>query len=130
MTGKTKVSLVAIMYLAIVCGCGEYVGPRLSNEAPVLQGQPDTTAAVGDTLELWAHAYDADGDTLAYGLIAYVTYEEFTEGYKPDVAMSKNTGYFLFRPRDRDRPSRDFAFTVDDGRGGADSTSFSVSVTE
>jgi hypothetical protein len=122
--------LGALMYIVVVCGCGEYVGPRLSNQAPVLEAQPDTTAAVGDTLELWAQAHDADGDSLAYGLVAYVTYEEFTDGYKPDVTMSKYTGYFSFRPRDRDRPGRDFMFTVDDGSGGTDSTSFSVHVTE
>jgi hypothetical protein len=120
-----------VSILVIGCGCGKdggsgSTGP--SNHAPVLQGQADTSLALGDTLVIWAEAHDDDGDDLTYTAAAHISFEEFMRGYFPDAGMNATSGRFEFRTREDDGPSREFTFSVDDGRGGTDSTTFWVRI--
>jgi hypothetical protein len=121
---------VLILFVAVcLWGCserggGSSTGP--SNRSPVIQAQADTAVAVGDTLVIWAKAHDADGDDLSYTATAYISFEEFRRGYFPDAGMNATSGRFEYRTRCEDGPRRRFAFFVDDGSGGEDSTSFWV----
>jgi hypothetical protein len=116
--------------LIVVGACGSDddgpAGP--SNHAPVLQAQPDTTVAVGDTLHLWAIADDQDGDPLTYDAVVIGTLSDFKIRGLPDTQFDSTDGHFEFRPRTIDRPDRVFRFRVDDDRGGCDSTTFTVNV--
>jgi hypothetical protein len=77
---------------------------------------------------MWADAHDADGDDLVYTAAAFISYEEFSRGYFPNAGMNAASGRFEFRTRPEDGPQRRFAFFVDDGCGGEDSTSFWVTL--
>jgi hypothetical protein len=126
----------AVASLVLVCavgiyGCGERGGNGVtgpSNRSPVIRAQADTSVSVGDTLVIWADAHDADGDDLVFTATAYISYEEFRRGYFPDAGMNAETGRFAFRTRSEDGPARRFAFSVEDGCGGEDSTSFWVTL--
>ena len=112
-------------------GCGDgggNGGTGLSNHPPVIEAQGDTSVVLGDTLVLWARASDTDSDELSYTVMAHITYEEFARGYQPDAWMNRTSGRFRFRPQADDSPQRRFTFSANDGRGGADSTTFNVSV--
>jgi hypothetical protein len=116
-------------FVGFALGCGDDGGGGPANHPPVLEAQPDTAVAIGDTLKLWVEAYDADGDNLSYGLTIAVTLEELRDGYIPDAHLEAGTGYYWFVPGPRDRPQRIFMFTVEDGRGGQDSDTITVYVT-
>ena len=123
------VCIGAMSVFVMVMGCGDNGGGTApTNHAPVLGPQSDTTVALGDSLELWAVVEDSDGDVLTYTLTVHLTLAEFKQGYFPDAKFNTQTGYFWFRPSSDDRPSRDFTFGVNDGRGGLDSTRFTVTV--
>lgn len=121
---------VALAISGWMAGCGDDEGTRAErpNAEPVLAPQPDTSAAIGDTLLLQALGTDADDDPIAYLLVIEVTFEEIHDGYIPSAALGRDTGRFWFAPQDRDRPRRRFHFVADDGRGGRDSTAFAVAV--
>ena len=127
---RVLISLLVLLGLILASGCGNDkpgpLGP--ANHAPVIQPQSDTSVALGDTLELWAHANDADGDELSYALAVHLTLTELKQGYSPDTGFDGATGYFWFRPKPDDAPARRFTFYASDGRGGIDSTTFSVTV--
>ena len=129
---KTRVLMLwaGAALFVIGWGCGEKRATEPANRPPVLEAQPDTTVAVGDTLELWARAQDADGDSLSYRVTVYLTYQEYLDSYRPEVRMNGYTGHFWFKPVLRDGPSRAFMFKADDNRGGLDSAYFVVNVTE
>jgi len=123
--------LLILLGMICICGCGDSggtAGPGPSNHTPVIEAQADTSLAVGDTLIIWAKAHDADDDELAYTAAAHISFEEFMRGYFPDAGMNAASGRFEFRTRDEDGPQRRFTFSVDDGRGGADSTTFRVNI--
>jgi hypothetical protein len=123
-----QVSVLSCLILAIGCGDSGDGPAGPSNHPPVIQAQTDTSAAVGDTLVLWADAQDPDGDDLTYIGIAHITYEEFARGYFPHAGMHPTSGRFRFIPQADDAPRRRFSFCVDDGRGGEDSTTFTVNI--
>ena len=128
---RMRVFALALLFLGLVAagGCGGGGGPvSPANRSPIIQAQSDTSAAVGDTLELWAVAYDADGDSLTYRLTILMRFSEIKSGYSPDANLDAKTGYFWFKPRAQDQPGRRFTFTVEDGRRGTDSTTFTVTV--
>jgi hypothetical protein len=95
------------------------------NRAPVIQAQPDTSIALGDTLWLQASACDPDGDVIKYKIVVYVgsIYEPW-----PDIDFNSATGRFWFAPTVSDLPDRSFEFLAQDGRGGESSTKFTVDV--
>jgi hypothetical protein len=95
------------------------------NRAPVIQEQPDTSVALGDTLRLQAAAYDPDGDEITYRIVVYV---ETIYGPLPDIEFNSSSGRFWFAPAFTDLPSRSFEFFARDGRGGESSTKFAVDV--
>jgi hypothetical protein len=95
------------------------------NRAPLMQEQPDTSVALGDTLRLQASAYDPDGDEITYRIVVYV--ETIYEPW-PDIEFNSSTGRFWFAPAASDLPERAFEFIARDGRGGESSTKFAVDV--
>jgi hypothetical protein len=121
------ISLGVFVFLLVGCS-GDGGGSGPSNHAPTIEAQRDTTAVLGDTLVLWARAYDSDGDDLTYKALGQITYEEFRRGYFPVAGMNQASGRFKFWPQEDDRPSRQFTFIADDERGGTDSTSFFIYV--
>jgi hypothetical protein len=127
---RLGISLVSMLALVLAIGCSEDNGPTSSgaNHAPVIRPQNDTLLAVGDTLELSMIASYADEDQLTYGVTVELTLAEIKQGYWPHVHMDAHTGDFWFRAAEEDRPRRRFTVSVEDGRGGADSTTFSVTV--
>lgn len=119
--------LPALVLCLLACGDeDEPTGPV--NNRPVMQAQRDTSVVMGDTLRLTAQADDLDGDVLDYGFTAFVTVQEILNGYRPNAEMNHSTGQFEFVGQSADQPSRTFRFQVDDGRGGVDSTRFSITV--
>ena len=127
-----RCTVLTMILPALVLGflaCGdddEPTGPV--NNPPVMQAQRDTSVVLGDTLRLTAHADDLDGDVLDYSFTAFVTVQEILSGYRPIAEMDKDTGQFEFVGQSADQPSRSFRFQADDGRGGVDSTRFSITV--
>lgn len=114
------------------CGSDDVPVPVIppSNHAPVLRPQSDTTITIGDTLHLWAVADDSDGDALMYGAAILGTWGRLrgVSHADFDIDFEPLTGHFIFRALARRRMGNDFQFTVDDGRGGRDSTTFTVFV--
>ena len=128
----TRCTVVALILPALAIGflaCGdddEPTGP--ANHRPVMQAQRDTSVVLGDTLRLTALADDLDGDALEYTFTAFVTLQEILSGYVPLAEMNNSTGEFEFVGQSADQPSRSFRFEAEDGRGGVDSTRFSITV--
>jgi hypothetical protein len=126
---RQKIWVLAMGLLILLGGCGSENGSTgPSNHAPTLNAQPDTTVAVGDTLHLWALADDPDGDVLTLHAVVIGTLSDFKLRGLPDFDFDPTDGHFEFRPKTIDRPDRVFRFEVDDGRGGCDSTTFTVGV--
>ena len=97
-----------------------------ANDPPILDAQPDTTGAVGDTLRLTARATDPDGDDILYGLTVIVSLAEIELGYAADISIDGATGEMWFVPSTDDRPSRSFRFRAFDGNGGEAEQPFTV----
>ncbi len=123
-----ELTCFGILLLVVVAGCGggDSVGP--TNRAPVVEAQAGTLINPGDTLVLWAAASDPDGDALTLGLTVFVTPTQIRMGDIPSTDFDSSTGRFEFRAVIGDRPSREFAFTATDGRGGTGSARFTVTV--
>jgi len=120
-------SLFWATFVLFVASCSDDPA-GVSNKAPVMESQQDTTATAGDTLVLWAVAQDPDGDALQYGLVVFVTASQIFVGDIPNTDFDAATGRFEFRVFSSDQPEREFRFTAEDGRGGLASTEFNVIV--
>jgi hypothetical protein len=127
-------TLLIIFIAGINCGTDDDTTPTgpvdpgdtLTNHPPVMSGQADTSAAVGDTLVLFAHAYDADGDSLIYGMnnliIKHIQYDEAL------ADIDQVTGEFHFYVRATDVPAQMFEFYAVDIECASDTISFIVTV--
>lgn len=124
---RLRWALLAGLTALVACRGAESTAPQ-PNRAPALSVQHDTSSAVGDTLWVRASAVDPDGDCLRYSATIEVTFEELRSGYRPESDMNGDSGWFWFRATAKDEPSRTMSFSVDDGRGGRDSTTFEVAV--
>ena len=123
--------VVGVALVVAVLGCTgteTAVGPS-DNAPPVMAAVSDTTVALGDTVAFFVSASDPDGDEIIYRLGVSVTWQELQEGYRVDASLDSETGYFWFRPKREDAPSRDFNFTADDGKDGEDDVWVTVGVT-
>jgi hypothetical protein len=123
--------LVLSFVLPVLLGCNDdgkvtTLGP--ANARPSITSQPDTSCAVGDSLQLQVQAHDPDGDVLHYLVSFEIRWGDFISGHLPEGDINSQTGEFWFYPRSWDSPSRRVTFLVDDGRGGRDSTTFEVHV--
>jgi hypothetical protein len=128
-----RLTFVTLILCVLVwsSGCGDGGGDGCtgpSNHPPIIEAQADTSAALSDTLVLWAIAHDADGDDLSYNVLIHITAEEFARGYIPAAWMHSPSGRFRFWPQTDDEPQRRFTFLVEDNRGGTDTTTFAVRV--
>ena len=115
--------------LVAALGCGSDDVTAVHNRAPVIEAVEDTTIALGDTLGLTVSAVDPDGDDIVLTLAVSVTWEELRDGYRADARLDPESGYFWFRPKPDDIPSRTFLAMADDGRGGEAEAAFTVYVT-
>ena len=123
---KRPATLCVLLGLAlIVTNCSDDDPTAPNNNPPVLVDLQDTTATVGGTLRLTASATDRDGDPISYHLTVMIRgiHDSF-----PDAHIDAGSGEFVFKPTASDRPDRHFVVRARDGRGGEDSTSFTVTV--
>ena len=112
----------------LLLGCGEPLAPL--NHSPLLESQSDTTAVVNETLHLQAQATDPDGDDISFRVVVGMTWAEIHYGPRPLVLIDQTTGEFQYTPRNIGISGRTFTFVAMDNRGGQDSTSFHVAVTQ
>jgi LmbE family N-acetylglucosaminyl deacetylase len=87
-----------------------------ANVAPALTNPGAQDGIVGVTVELQIDATDANGDTLTYS----------ASGLPPGLAINANTGYISGTPTTA--AAYNVSITVNDGRGGSDTESFSWKV--
>jgi hypothetical protein len=90
-----------------------------ANHAPVIDPISDQFTEPRHLLTIVPSATDADGDQLAWDL----------EGLPAGAALNTETGVITWTPSTDDRGSYATALIASDGRGGADSVFFSVTVT-
>ena len=125
-----KLVIPLLLASGFLLGCGEEEPLAPINHSPLLEPQPDTTAAVNETLVLKAQATDPDGDNISFRVVVEMTWAEFHYGPRPLVFIDQTTGQFQYTPRDISISGRSFTFVAMDNRGGQDSTSFHVTVTQ
>ena len=111
------------------CGSDKGAGPE-PNRAPMLVEMRDTSAVVGDTLNVAVQATDPDGDELHYELIYECTWSEILQDHCPHAGIRTVGVLFWFCPRAYDISLRRFTIVVSDDRGGSDTTAFAVAVSE
>jgi Bacterial Ig domain len=120
-----------MLVIAALMGCSDDAASPISppkGNAPILAFQSDTTIAYADTLRLNASATDPDGDPLTFSMAVIVSLSEIRTGYFARAGMDASTGAFWFLPGPRDVPDRSFQFTVTDGTGLTDTSTFKVTV--
>ena len=88
------------------------------NDAPVLTIAGELTIAEGDTLTLTLAATDVDGDSLTY-----------SPSQLPDGA-SLTDSIFVWIPGFEQGGDYSITFTADDGQGGSDAQSMSITIVE
>ena len=98
------------------------------NNPPVIFDHPDTSATVGVAIYFWPTAYDEDGDSLIYDGFVNSSLSDFRRGTVPVYAFIEEINALKFTPRAYDSPRRRVYLMVHDGRGGSDTTRFSVSI--
>jgi hypothetical protein len=126
---------ISSVTIATCLSCGDKsVGPPAQtghlNNPPVIVEHKDTSTTVGDTLRLYAEASDLDGDSLRYGGFVHVSLTDIKMGTIPEYQFIDNLRLLEFISHSYDRPSRKVTLYVEDGRGGADSTTFRVFVNQ
>ena len=104
------------------------IPPGPPNIPPVLFDHPDTSTTVGSTIYFWPVAYDLDDDSLTYDGFVNATWSDFKRGTVPVYRFIDEFNVLEFKPQAYDRPSRRVYLMVYDGRGGADTTRFTVNV--
>lgn len=98
------------------------------NTPPVLIDLPDTSTTVGSVLYFWPIGYDLDGDSLIYDGFVNTTLSDIKAGTVPIYSFFEELNVLEFKVRVSDKPNRKVYFTVNDGRGGADTTFLTVTV--
>ncbi|NJA05139.1 PASTA domain-containing protein [Methylococcaceae bacterium WWC4] len=88
------------------------------NHAPKIGSSPLTTATVGILYSYNVNATDSDNDTLSYSLSAYPT----------GMTIISQTGQISWTPAANQTGSQAVSVNVNDGQGGSDSQSFSITV--
>ncbi|TYQ27480.1 putative Ig domain-containing protein [Pseudanabaena sp. UWO310] len=90
----------------------------IRNHAPVITSTPETTAYAATGYLTQIKATDADNDKLTYKIVA-----------APDgVTIDANTGWVTWTTKPTDVGTQQIKVSVDDGKGGIDTQSFSVDV--
>ena len=122
---------MVVLLLAARCsnerGC-DSTGPGGENHPPVMQEIRDTTAVLGDTLWIPIEVSDPDGDELHFELLIECTWDKIFRDQCPRAGIRRSVMKVWFWPRIYDFGLSNFMAVVDDGRGGSDSTSFSIAV--
>ena len=126
-----RIAIVSLLAAVLLVGCAgdKGVGPDGGNHPPVIQEIGDTTAVLGDTLRIQVVANDRDGDDVHFNLIIQCSWSDLQQDRCPHAGIKSSDLRFWFWPRTWDLASRQFLIVADDGRGGKDSTEFSVAVT-
>jgi hypothetical protein len=88
----------------------------------------DTTAVLGDTLEIPIEAWDPDCDQLHFTLTYACEPLDVVEDRCPIAGIRTAGPVFWLWPRDNDVSIPGFVIGVSDGRGRADATAFRVDV--
>jgi hypothetical protein len=130
------------LFVAVLLSCSETENPIIPtdgndtdtipseppNNPPVVFEHPDTSTTVGSIIYLRPIAYDIDGDSLIYDCFVNSSWSDLKRGTVPNYQFFDELKVLVFAPQWYDRPSRRVYFIVDDGRGGADTTRFTVFV--
>lgn len=95
-------------------------GPPSANNPPEITSTPDTTGTEGVLYEYDVEASDPDGDVLTFSLTL------FPEG----MSIDSVTGLISWTPSGTQAGSHDVTVEVSDGRGGTDTQSFTIHVSE
>jgi hypothetical protein len=96
------------------------VRPEPGNHPPVIISQPVATAAAGQTYTYPVKAIDPDGDPLTYSLST-----------KPDgMTIDPTSGHISWVAQVSDVGSHGVTVEVEDGRGGFDTQSFTIDVSD
>jgi RHS repeat-associated protein len=88
------------------------------NNPPVITSTPDTTGTEGELYTYDVEAEDADGDVLAFTLTTFPV----------GMTIDGGTGLIQWTPTSAQVGDNDVAVEVDDGRGGTDTQSFTITV--
>ena len=129
--GALYLALLTVFTIAVNCGTDENGTPTgpddtITNHPPVMRIQPDTSAAVGDTLVLFACADDEDGDSLTYGMINIIL--KHIQQNEALADIDAETGEFHFYVKAMDVPLQMFEFYAVDPECASDTTFFTVHV--
>jgi hypothetical protein len=92
---------------------------EFANNAPVITSAPVTDGRLNDAYKYKVEATDADADALTFSLVT------FPEG----MAIDANTGVIGWEPATAQFGGNEVVVQVADGRGGADTQSFTINVT-
>jgi hypothetical protein len=129
-------TVMAILTVGIICCTDDKgtpadpidPGDTVTNHPPVIRIQPDTSAIVGETLILFAHAEDEDGDSIMYQM-ANIRHP-FVQPNAALTDFDEVTGEFRFYVRISDVPLQMFEFYAIDIECNSDTTFFIVNVSE
>jgi len=91
----------------------------VTNRPPVLSSVGDKTVAEGETLTISLHATDPDNDRIVYS----------AAGLPKNAAIDPGTGIFRFDPDYNQSGEYQVTFTASDGKGGSDSETIKITVT-
>lgn len=90
------------------------------NHNPQITSSPLTTATVGNLYSYILQASDADNDTLSYALTTFPS----------GMTVNSQSGLISWAPNTNQAGSQSVSVTVTDGKGGSDSQSFSINVSD
>jgi hypothetical protein len=103
-----------------VCVNGTCIGTPIVNHSPVITSIPVTEATAGTLYTYDVEATDEDDDTLTYAL---------TEN-PSGMTINNGTGLIEWTPTQDQVGVHNVTIEVDDGKGGTDSQSFTITVKE
>ena len=134
-----RIVIALIFCISLFIGCAEesvapvsedpIENPCLGNNPPTIESLPDTFVALGDTIWLYALAFDPDYDEVKFVAgCNNITWPQIKSGELPEFRVDPQTGVFSFVPRSFDVPDRIFEVWAADSCAQVNSTEFTIQV--